>query len=37
MRDYLIEKALLQESGFEVFVEDRRQRVLERVRELLGR
>jgi Protein of unknown function DUF262 len=35
--DYLIDKSLLREGGFEAFVEDRRQRILQRVRDLLGR
>jgi hypothetical protein len=37
MDDYLIDKGLLREDSFEHFVSARRERILSRVRSLLGR
>jgi hypothetical protein len=37
MDNYLINKALMREDTFEVFVADRRKRILDRVKGILGR
>jgi hypothetical protein len=37
MTDYLVDKSRLIEGGFEAFVADRRQRILQRATDLLGR